>query len=225
MTLADFEILPGVVIDSDDPLNQSRVKAVVPGVFTTENMKVEDMFWINPFFMIGKQSFSKLEKDCKIWVLHNIHNYFEYWYIPMFETSKYLPTIKDQVSEVLFARSINGQVVQMYFTQDEGTKLTIGDNYINLTPSGALDIYANKAIIKANDGGIFLGHEGDKKYCAVKAEELVKILNTFCADLSKISGVASANPYTACLANPLLEAGQKMSSELEKIKSTFVTLT
>ena len=38
MTLGDFEILPGVVINVDDPLNQGRVKACSPGLFDTSTI-------------------------------------------------------------------------------------------------------------------------------------------------------------------------------------------
>ena len=65
MTLGDFEILPGVVINVDDPLNQGRVKACAPGLFDTSTMEMDDLFWINPFMMIGQQSFSKMELNSK----------------------------------------------------------------------------------------------------------------------------------------------------------------
>ena len=56
MTLGDFEILPGVVIKTDDPLNQARVKASPPGLLNTTKKEKEDLFWINPIMMIGQQS-------------------------------------------------------------------------------------------------------------------------------------------------------------------------
>ena len=43
MTLGDFEILPGVVIDNEDPMNQYRVKACSPGLFDTSTMDKEDI--------------------------------------------------------------------------------------------------------------------------------------------------------------------------------------
>ena len=74
MTLADFELTPGIVITSDDPENLGRVKAASPGIFDTNTMSQDDMFWISPFMMTGQQSFSKLEIGSKIWILHNKKN-------------------------------------------------------------------------------------------------------------------------------------------------------
>jgi hypothetical protein len=68
MTLGDFEIIPGVVISNDDPLNQGRVRACAPGLFDTTTMDMDDLFWINPFMMMGHQTFSKLEINSKIWI-------------------------------------------------------------------------------------------------------------------------------------------------------------
>lgn len=225
MTLADFEILPGVVINTDDPLNQGRVKACAPGLFDTSTMEVDDLFWINPFMMIGQQSFSKMELNSKIWILHNIHNYFEYWYIPMFEINQNSPEVMSTTSDVLLSRSINGEIVQLYYSKDTGFNLNIGDNHINLSSEGILNINASGAVITASKSGINLQQADQQLHPAAKADEIVKALGEFCANLTSIATAATSSPYTACLASPIMSASKSLQSKLESFKSTFVNIS
>ena len=225
MTLGDFEILPGVVINTDDPLNQGRVKACAPGLFDTSNMEMDDLFWINPFMMIGQQSFSKMELNSKIWILHNPANYFEYWYIPRFELNENSPEVMNTNSDVLLSRSINGDIVQLYYSKEEGFNLNIGNNHIKLTSEAKLDIAAGSAQITANESGINLQQKDQELHPAAKADEIISALKTFCVDLTSAANAAIANPYTACLGVPLMNAVKKLQPKLDSFKSTFVNIS
>lgn len=225
MTLGDFEIIPGVVISNDDPLNQGRVRACAPGLFDTSTMDIEDLFWINPFMMIGQQSFSKLEINAKIWILHNVNNYFEYWYIPMFEINENSPEVQKDKSDVLFARSINGESVQLFYTPENGFNLKIGQNMLQLSSSGDLNIVAGNAVIIGNSDGIKLSKYNAPTYSATKAEPLISALNGFCADLQTLALTAAFNPFTAGLSLPLYNAVTNFQSKLQGIKSGFVKIS
>lgn len=224
MNLGDFEILPGVVISNDDPLNQGRVKACAPTLFT-QDMNVDDLFWINPFCMFGFQSFSKLEINSKIWILHNVNNYFEYWYIPMFEINNNMPNVTDTNADVVMSRSIAGEKVQLYYSQNEGFNLVNGNNKINLSNVGNLNIESNNTYIKANENGIELSKKDENIYHTVKAEELINILNTFCGDLQTIATTCATNPFTAQLSIGLSNAANKLQANLNNIKSDFVKIS
>lgn len=227
MTLGDFELLPGIVIDNKDPLNQGRVKAVSPGLFDTNTMDVDDLLWINPFMMIGHQSFSKLEISSKIWILHNTHNYFEYWYIPMFEINSDAPkNVHKTNSDVVLSRSVGGQTVQLYYSRDDGYNFVIGDNKIQLTPNGAFNVVANDASIIADNDGISLLKKDAEKFSAVKAEPLIDALSNFCTELSTgLVNATAISPMTAHMSSPILKAAEKLQSKLEDIKSTFVKIS
>jgi hypothetical protein len=225
MTLGDFEIIPGVVIDANDPLNEGRVKACAPGLFDTSEMDKEDLFWINPFMMIGHQSFSRLEINSKIWILHNSDNYFEYWYIPMFEINENAPKVQNSNADVMLSRSINGETVQLYYSPDDGYNIVIGDNRLQLSSEGDFNVVASDAVITANSDGIKLTKYNSDIYSVTKAEPLINILNEFCIDLETLSMTASANPYTANIAVPLFQASSKLQKALQSIKSDFVKIS
>lgn len=225
MTLGDFEIIPGVVISNDDPLNQGRVRACAPGLFDTTTMDMDDLFWINPFMMMGHQTFSKLEINSKIWILHNPNNYFEYWYIPMFEINENAPGVHKENADVMMSRSISGQTVQLYYSPENGYNIIIGDNKVQLAADGQLNIVAQDAVITANSDSITLSKYEAETFSATKAEPLISALSGFCNDLQTIAFSAVYNPYTAPLGIPLYEAVIKFQGQLEGIKSDFVKIS
>ncbi len=225
MTLGDFEIIPGVVISNDDPLNQGRVRACAPGLFDTSTMDMDDLFWINPFMMMGHQTFSKLEINSKIWILHNVNNYFEYWYIPMFEINENAPSVHNENADVMLSRSINGDIVQLYFSPENGYNIKIGDSVIQLSNSGKFNVVAQDAIITANADGITLSKSNSKTYSATKAEPLISALTDFCGDLQTVAFSATLNPWTATIGIPLYTAVTEFQSKLQTIKSDFVKIS
>lgn len=226
MTLGDFEIIPGVVISNSDPKNQGRVKAVAPGLFDTSTMSEEDLFWINPFMMIGYQSFSKMEISSKIWILHNKKNYFEYWYIPMFEINEHSPAAAIKTdSDIMLSRSIGGETVQMYYSRDNGFVISIGDNKVNLLPGGAFKILANGAEITADSDGITLSKKDAETYAATKAEPLIALLTSQCNWLMATGTAALLTPFTAALGASLISCSVDVQSQLQSIKSNFVKIS
>jgi hypothetical protein len=225
MTLGDFEIIPGVVISNDDPLNQGRVRACAPGLFDTSTMDIDDLFWINPFMMMGHQTFSKLEINSKVWILHNVNNYFEYWYIPMFEISENAPTIHQENADVMMSRSIGGNKVQLYYSPENGYNIVVGENRLQLSSSGDFNVVAQDAVITANSDGIKLSKYNGETFSATKAEPLITALNGFCSDLQSLCVATVANPWTAPMAIPLCEAVVKFQNQLQNIKSDFVKIS
>lgn len=225
MTLADFEIVPGVVITSNDPKNQGRVKAASPGLFDSNEMSEEDMFWICPFCMIGQQSFSKLEVGAKIWILHNKNNYYEYWYLPMFELNENSPNVTNQSADILMSRSSAGETNQIYYADEDGFNITNGQNKIQLDNGGNLNIKTNSTNIISNNDVIKLTKDESTEYSATLAEPLMNALRDFCNNLQRVAVTAGLNPYTAGLSQPLLNTINKFREEIENFKSNVVKIS
>ena len=227
ITLDNFEVIPGVVINTDDPLNQCRVKAVSPGLFDTATMSEDDLLWISPLFMIGNQSFSKLTINSKIWIIHNITNYFEYWYIPMFELTESSSTLISNDSDIMVSRSNAGENVSSYYNNDEGFVQNIGDNKIQLNSSGELNIESKGMSINANEGEVFIGSSANNgsKQQAVLGNNLSKLLSNLATNLSQLATVATGNPYTATLGTPLQLLANQLNTDIQTILSNNVSLT
>lgn len=206
MTLGDLELIPGVVIDVSDPLNQGRVKAVAPGVFDTSTMGVEDLFWINPFMMTGHQTFSKLEINSKIWILHNSKNYFEYWYIPMFEFSNIQSDNAAVKGDVVYSRSVGGNKVSMEYNEETGTTISNGATSINVDPD---NISANAVKdLKLLGENIYIGKGmDDTKYHIARAEAVQKALNNIGNAFVICAGISAAVPFTSPISASLLTTG------------------
>lgn len=225
MTLADFELNPGIVITSDDPENLGRVKASSPGIFDTETMSEDDMFWISPFMMTGQQSFSKLEIGTKIWILHNKNNYYEYWYIPMFEINENSPNVQSESADVLMARSEKGNLNQIYYSPEEGYNIVNGENKIQLNQLGNLNIKTNETNITTTPDNISLTKNGVDIQSATLAEPLIDICNLLCESLYKLTIVSALNPYTANQAPMLYDIHNTLQENINKIKSNVVKIS
>lgn len=206
MTLGDLELIPGVVIDVSDPLNQGRVKAVAPGVFDTSTMGVEDLFWINPFMMTGHQTFSKLEINSKIWILHNSKNYFEYWYIPMFEFSNIQSDNAAVKGDVVYSRSVGGNKVSMGYNEETGTTICNGGTSINVDPDN-ISAYALKDL-KLLGENVYIGKGmKDTNYHIARAEAVQKAFNNIGNTFLIAAGIAAVIPFTSPVAGSLLATG------------------
>lgn len=206
MTLGDLDLIPGVVIDVNDPLNQGRVKAVAPGVFDTSTMSVEDLFWINPFMMTGHQTFSKLEINSKIWILHNSKNYFEYWYIPMFEFSNIPADDAAVKGDVVYSRSVGGNKVSMGYNEETGTTICNGGTSINVDPDN-ITAYATKDL-KLFGENVYIGKGmKDTKYHIARAESVQKAFNNIGNVFLICAGIAAVVPFTSPMAPNLLATG------------------
>jgi electron transport complex protein RnfC len=99
MKFNETELLPGVVIDVNDPKKLGRVKATVPTLFDEAVMNREGMPWIYPLTMTGYQGFSKLMAGSKIWVFKQQSKPREFWYIPMFELNQNTRTVLENYEE------------------------------------------------------------------------------------------------------------------------------
>jgi len=200
MELKDYKVIPGVVIDVDDPKYIGRVKADAPGLFNSEVMNKDGLPWVYPFTMNGYQRFSKLMNGSKIWILTN-KNYTEFWYLPMFELNDDSKDIisKDESdyeqSEIILSRNMGDNSVYIYYSPSQGIMLKNSENtYINIKSNNEIDITAGEGHVQIKNNKVYIG-QGDNFQPAVKYNELKTILDNLRTGLQQaLPGFA---PYCA----------------------------
>lgn len=234
MDLKDYKILPGVVIDVEDPKYIGRVKADAPGLFNSEVMNKEGLPWIYPFNMNGYQRFSKLMNGSKIWILTNM-DYTEFWYWPMFELNEDSKDIisKDESdyeqSEVLLSRNMGDNSVYIYYSPSQGIMLKNSENtYINIKSNNEIELKAGTGNVLIKGNKVYIG-EGDKldsSNCvpAVKSDKLIDVLNTIKDAFSQSAGPV-ATPYTLTqVGTNFAKCAAQLSTQINLIKSDNVFL-
>lgn len=216
MKLADVEMIPGVVVDDEDPKFLGRLKISAPGEFEVDSMDINDMFWVYPFPVGGYQSFSHMLKGSKVWLIKNTKNYYEYWYLPYFEmnanTFNLVNSKKKYDADVLVSRSDGSNNIQMYYNPEDGFNQKIGFASINIMPDGTISITTGGAAPSAgtfhtNSKNNEIGYDGGEypRQFAVMGENLHKLLDELNGKFKTLATTAAPCPYTSHLAKTLNE--------------------
>lgn len=221
MKLANCEILPGVVVDANDPKKMGRIKAVVPGLFDNSTMDVEDMFWVIPFSCNGYQRVSKPMEGQKVWVLQDPSNEYEYYYIPRWESNtNTVVAQQDDDYDVLVSRSGEVAGQQMYYSMQQGFVTRIGQiASTTMSQDGNIENLSNGVEVSIKSSKVYCGTKDQASHPMVLGDELYTLLGNLESGLNKTKQLAQANMYTSTLV-PGLEACEKaIANILEKIKS------
>lgn len=214
MKLSDIEILPGVVIDIDDPDKLGKVKADIPTKFDSSILKKEGMPWIRPIAMGGYQQHSTLTKGSKIWVICNKTNWQEYWYWPMYELNQNTRDLLGEYenADVLISRNMGTNSVYVYYNKEDGMMLKVGENsHINITNDGKIYVHAGDNGNIRVDNHVYIG-DGKDGEPAVFGDKLVDLLNDFAGNIQNLLQVASSNPYTLSLAPAITQMMATLSA-------------
>lgn len=228
MKLGECEVLPGVVIDVEDPKHIGRVKAMVPTWFDSDVMEKEALPWIWPCGMGGYQRFSKLENGRKIWVLHNKENDLEYWYWPMFEEIEQSKPIIDQYdsTELLLCRG-GGESgnIYIYYNDAEGIILKIGEVKINITNDQEIHITDGTASFDIVGNQITIGKQ-DNLQRTVMGEDLQKALIDFAGKIKNAGQkMTTSNPYVSPHGPDFVTAADELKSKLQDVLSDTVKIS
>jgi len=227
MKLSDYEILPGIIINVSDPEKRGRIKASVPTWFDTEVMDEEALPWIEPGPTGGYQRFSKMECGSKVYVLKNMKNKQEYYYLSM-------PNLNDDTkdiigdygsSEVLISRSTGSSGnIFVYYNDTEGLVNKIGETTIQITPSKEIHITDGKASFDIVGGNITIG-TSDNLEQAVLGEKLKDLLQGLGGELSAIGAAMSSMPFISPLGEKFINMGTEVQNKSNTILSDTVKIS
>lgn len=218
MDLKDCKILPGVVIDVEDPKYIGRVKADAPGLFNSEVMNKDGLPWIYPLIMNGYQRFSKLMNGSKIWILTDM-NYTEFWYWPMFELNDDSKDIisKDESdyeqSEILLSRNMGDNSVYIYYSPSQGIMLKNSENtFINIKSNNEIELTAGEGHVIIKNDKVYLG-KGKNEQPAVNYKKLTELLQQLNQGFLQLQSGAM-NPYCSTLSAGISTCLQALSKDI-----------
>lgn len=222
MDFTNVSMIMGMVVEENDPTGYGRVKVCIPGKWDISTMSIECLPWVYPLTMWGYQSFSKMEKNSKVWVIENKASEGEFWYIPFFYLEK--PAHGDALkphSDVVISRVGNGGKASLRYNSADGMYMGIGNSYAKINPGGGAILAGGDAKVQVNSGAVYLGTA--KGYQPlVKGEQFMKLINGLIDDLKNLQQVASSSPYTQPLSQPIAKLVNNLTSNSKDILSKTV---
>ena len=219
MQLSNCELLPGVIVDTKDPEKLGRIKCVIPG-YVDASFSNENMPWIRPLGMFNHQSFSKMMKGYKVWVLVNKVNYNEFWYFPFFELNDvakaYLdPVYDDEQPEVLVAHNCGGNHATLTYDESNGYSEKIGNHHIDLHPDGKIELLGQQGTVLIDGSNLTIGKNTGTSQPATLGKSLYNILSGLKEGLALCQSACGNAPFLS----PLIPGFEKCVNNLNNIES------
>lgn len=159
----DYEFVPAVIIETNDPLNYGRIKVSAPGSFNANNTDPRLLPWCYPWVMFGYVSYSSMEKGAKVWLIRNEKRHDECWYVPMNElhsaAQEYINNHADDNPEIISSRNNGGDIDSITYNSKDGYTISSGGSTINtnngkgVSASNSENNNNNGGIVKVDTGG------------------------------------------------------------------------
>ena len=222
MKLKDIELLPGQVVAVDEQDHRGKIKADVPTLFDSSKMNPDGMPWIYRLSVPGYQHFSSMQIGERVWVIKNLENYNEFWYIPMPQMNdavKSLLTAGDDDytnSDILINREIGDNKIQLHYTPTTGMNMQINDTLgINIHPDTGITLTNGDEKIVIEQDKIHIG-TGDNESQFVRHKEFKDMMDSLRKQLNMLATKAAPQPYTTHLADSFTNAANALSSKAIK---------
>lgn len=233
--LKDYEFLPGVIVETDDPLKYGRIKVSAIGAFNANNSSAKQLPWCYPFMMFGNNSYASYEKGSKVWILRNMKRNDENWFIPMYEhhgiTQDYVNSEEHKNKpEVISMRVNGGSKSSITYDHDSGYNISTGGAgggaSLNINTGSFATMSGGGSSVNVKDGSISLGNPGEDEHPAVLGDKLKELLNTLIDAIDKYTTeVASVCPETSMAQSAIHLTLDKIKNKmLEEILSEIVKI-
>lgn len=184
----DYEFLPAVVVETDDPLHYGRIKVSALGAYDANKSPASHLPWCYPFTMTGNASYASYEKGSKVWLFRNKKRQDENWFIPMYELHNDAQNFINNTShsnkpEVISMRNNGGGKSSITYDHGGGYNISTsgssGGSSVNVGTGGTTTISGGGSSVSAASDGITLGTPGENEHPAVLGDNLKKIIESF----------------------------------------------
>lgn len=207
--LVDYEFIPAVIVETDDPLHYGRIKCSALGAYNSNNSPTTHLPWCYPFTMTGNSSYSSYEKGSKVWLFRNKKRQDENWFIPMYELHNQSQEFVNQNAgakpEIISMRNNGGGGSSITYDHGKGynisTSAASGNAGVNVGTNATTTVSGGGSSVVVSNSNVILGAtdgDGEPAVLGNKLKdfvtELFSMLRQFAMDLT------ASDPYagTAC---------------------------
>ncbi len=206
---SDYEFVPAVIVETDDPLKYGRIKVTALGAFNANTSTPEQLPWCYPFTMQGNNSFASYEKGSKVWIIRNKKRQDENWFIPMYEhhgmTQQFVNnTPASDKPEVVSMRNKGGSQSSITYDHSGGYSISSGGSgggggaAVNVGTNGTTTVSGGGSSVSVADGKVELGNPGEDPHPAVLGDKLMDFLvEAFLIFIDFLAELGASDPQAA----------------------------
>ena len=199
----DYEFLPAVIVETDDPLHYGRIKVSALGAYNANNSSLEHLPWCYPFTMTGNNSYASYEKGSKVWIIRNKKRQDENWFIPMYEhhgmTQQFINNTKaSNKPEVISMRNNGGNQSSITYDHGGGYNISAGGTGggagVNVGTNSSATMSGGGSAVNTSGSGVSLGKSGGDAHPAVLGDILKCILEGICYGIGQFAELLKEDP-------------------------------
>ena len=232
--LADYEFLPAVIVETDDPLKYGRIKVSALGAYNANNSSTAQLPWCYPFMMNGNNTYASYEKGSKVWLLRNTKRQDENWFIPMYEqhamTQQFVDGAKhNDKPEVISMRNNGGSQSSITYDHRGGYNISTGGGgggaSVNIGTGSSATMSGGGSSVSTSGSGVTLGTPGQDEHPAVLGDKLSDLIYDILSALEIFAiELGAADPLARIVCENLNIEIQKIHLDIKKILSETVKI-
>ena len=232
--LADYEFLPAVIVETDDPMKYGRIKVSALGAYNANNSSTAQLPWCYPFTMHGNNTYASYEKGSKVWLFRNTKRQDENWFIPMYEHHAMTQDFIDASDpknkpEVISMRNNGGSKSSITYDHGGGYNISTGGSgggaSINVGTCSSATMSGGGSAVNTSGSGVTIGSPGEDEHPAVLGDKLSDLIYDILSALQIFSTELGAqDPLARISCENLNVEIQRIYLDIEKILSEKVKI-
>lgn len=232
--LADYEFLPAVIVETDDPMKYGRIKVSALGAYNANNSSTAQLPWCYPFTMHGNNTYASYEKGSKVWLFRNTKRQDENWFIPMYEHHAMTQDFIDSSDlknkpEVISMRNNGGSQSSITYDHGGGYNISTGGSgggaSINVSTCSSATMSGGGSAVNTSGSGVTIGSPGEDEHPAVLGDKLSDLIYDILSALQIFSiELGAQDPLARISCENLNVEIQRIYLNIEKILSEKVKI-
>jgi hypothetical protein len=225
ITGENIEIYEAVVIDNIDAKALGRIKCCIASEMDSTITPTNILPYIKPLF--GGNNFSIPQKGSKVWVFKNTKALDDYRYWPMPDQTTaindFIGQNNNENTKVIMANDNGYNKSLLTYDDNRGFVMqTSADSIFNLNPQGGYSLISGNSHFVAKNNHYEIGEKATEQ--AVLGNKLKDLLTDLSEGLKNLSIIASDNPYTSTLSQPILNISKQIIDKLNTILSDNIAI-